>query len=103
MVKVQEAENQIITHYEVFAERPKDSQLLFPRSNNTSGGLARSTNGSCRRRVLQSKEREDHPRNGSEASRGAESQQQKQRAEKTSENALVPGRTALADRMRRPH
>src|ERR1700693_3873071 len=30
MVKVQEAENQIITHYEVFAERPEDSQLLVP-------------------------------------------------------------------------
>jgi len=28
LVKVQEAENQIITHYEVFAERPEDSQLL---------------------------------------------------------------------------
>jgi IS5 family transposase len=28
LVKVQEAENQIITHYEVFAERPDDSQLL---------------------------------------------------------------------------
>jgi IS5 family transposase len=28
LVKVQEAENQIITHYEVFAERPPDSQLL---------------------------------------------------------------------------
>jgi IS5 family transposase len=28
LVKVQEAENQIITHYEVFAERPQDSQLL---------------------------------------------------------------------------
>jgi len=27
---VQEAENQIITHYEVFAERPEDSQLLVP-------------------------------------------------------------------------
>jgi len=27
-VKVQEAENQIITHYEVFAERPEDSHLL---------------------------------------------------------------------------
>jgi len=25
-----EAENQIITHYEVFAERPEDSQLLVP-------------------------------------------------------------------------
>jgi IS5 family transposase len=28
VVKVQEAENQIITHYEVFAERPDDSELL---------------------------------------------------------------------------
>src|SRR5207245_1459202 len=27
---VQEAENQIITHYEVFAERPADSALLVP-------------------------------------------------------------------------
>jgi len=30
MVQVQEAENQIITHYEVFAERPSDSDLLVP-------------------------------------------------------------------------
>lgn len=30
LVKVQEAENQIITHYEVFAERPDDSALLVP-------------------------------------------------------------------------
>jgi IS5 family transposase len=30
LVKVQEAENQIITHYEVFAERPDDSELLVP-------------------------------------------------------------------------
>jgi len=30
LVKVQEAENQIITHYEVFAERPENSQLLVP-------------------------------------------------------------------------
>jgi IS5 family transposase len=30
IVKVQEAENQIITHYEVFAERPDDSRLLVP-------------------------------------------------------------------------
>jgi IS5 family transposase len=28
LVQVQEAENQIITHYEVFAERPSDSELL---------------------------------------------------------------------------
>ena len=30
LLKVQEAENQIITHYEVFAERPEDSRLLIP-------------------------------------------------------------------------
>ena len=30
MVKIQEAENQIITHYEVFDQRPSDSDLLVP-------------------------------------------------------------------------
>ena len=30
MVKIQEAENQIITSHEVFAERPRDSELLVP-------------------------------------------------------------------------
>ena len=30
VVKVQEAENQIITHYEVFVTRPDDSELLVP-------------------------------------------------------------------------
>lgn len=30
MVQIQEAENQIITHYEVFSERPHDSDLLVP-------------------------------------------------------------------------
>jgi IS5 family transposase len=30
LVKIQEAENQIVTHYEVFDERPSDSSLLTP-------------------------------------------------------------------------
>ena len=30
LVKIQEAEHQIITHYEVFAQPPSDSQLLIP-------------------------------------------------------------------------
>jgi transposase, IS5 family len=30
LVKIQEAENQIVTHYEVFEERPSDSALLVP-------------------------------------------------------------------------
>ncbi|MGA7765041.1 MAG: hypothetical protein WCA27_02340 [Candidatus Sulfotelmatobacter sp.] len=29
LVKIQEAENQIVTHFEVFAERPADSTLLL--------------------------------------------------------------------------
>ena len=38
-----------------------------------------------------------------DSSGGAKSQHQKQRAKKTAENAMVSGRAALADRMRRPH
>lgn len=30
LVKIQEAENQMVTHYEVFEERPSDSALLIP-------------------------------------------------------------------------
>ena len=30
MVKIQEAEAQIVTHYEVYAQRPSDSELLLP-------------------------------------------------------------------------
>ena len=30
LVKIQETENQIVTHFEVFAERPEDSTLLLP-------------------------------------------------------------------------
>src|SRR5450756_1606891 len=30
MVKIQEAEGQIVTHYEVYDERPSDADLLLP-------------------------------------------------------------------------
>lgn len=30
LVKIQEAENQIVTHYSVFDQRPSDSELLIP-------------------------------------------------------------------------
>ncbi len=30
MIKIQEAENQIVTNYEVFEKRPSDSDLLVP-------------------------------------------------------------------------
>jgi hypothetical protein len=45
LVKVQEAENQIITHYEVFAERPEDSHLLVSAvdQHRRGGGRAPSS------------------------------------------------------------
>jgi hypothetical protein len=36
LVKIQEAENQIVTHFEVYAERPADSTCCCPRSRCTN-------------------------------------------------------------------
>jgi IS5 family transposase len=41
MVKLQEAENQIITAYEVYAERPSDSDLLIPAIDTHQALLGR--------------------------------------------------------------
>ena len=40
MVKIQEAEEQIVTHYEVYDERPSDCDLLSRRSTCTSNSWA---------------------------------------------------------------
>jgi IS5 family transposase len=42
MVKIQEAESQIITHYEVYDERPSDSQLLIPAIKTHQDRLRRA-------------------------------------------------------------
>jgi IS5 family transposase len=41
MVKLQEAENQIITDYEVYAQRPSDSDLLIPAIDTHQALLGR--------------------------------------------------------------
>jgi transposase, IS5 family len=41
LVKIQEAENQIITHYEVFDQRPSDSALLVPAIEKHQSQLGR--------------------------------------------------------------
>ena len=38
MVKIQEAEAQIVTHYEVYDERPSDCDLLLPAIARASSG-----------------------------------------------------------------
>src|SRR5260370_31689939 len=42
MVKLQEAENQIITDYEVYAQRPSDSDLLIPAIETHQSMLGRT-------------------------------------------------------------
>jgi transposase, IS5 family len=56
IVKVQEAENQIITHYEVFAERPEDSRLLVPAVEQHQRQFGRTPTNGRRRHRLQSRE-----------------------------------------------
>jgi transposase, IS5 family len=41
LVQIQEAENQVITHYEVFAKRPSDSELLLPAVDAHQRALGR--------------------------------------------------------------
>jgi len=53
MVKIQEAENQIITRYEVYGPRPSDSTLLIPalesheQQLDLNGGISISQDARC--------------------------------------------------------
>jgi IS5 family transposase len=78
LVKVQEAENQIITHYEVFAERPEDSQLLVPAVEQHQRQFGRPPRMVAADTGFYSQKNErTHPGDGSEARRGAESEHEK--------------------------
>jgi IS5 family transposase len=53
LVEIQEAENQIITHYGVYEERPSDQHLLLPAVEAYCRKLGRVPgSGSGRRRFL---------------------------------------------------
>jgi len=52
MVKIQEAENQIITSYAVYEKRPSDSALLIPAIEAHEEQLARVRAGRGRRGLL---------------------------------------------------
>jgi len=104
LVKVQEAENQIITHYEVFAERPEDSHLLVSAVEQHQRRFGRAPQMVAADAGFYSLKNEKTIQ-GMGVTRVAvpSPNSKKQRVEKTAENALVSSRTALADRMRRPH
>jgi transposase, IS5 family len=103
MVKIQEAENQIITHYEVFEKRPNDADLLVPavqKHERQFGRVPQLVAGDAgfysagNEAVLQ----EMGVRQISVPNRST-----KTRTTTTSEEALLPQRPEVANRSRRSH
>ena len=104
MIKVQEAEGQIIVDYEVFEKRPADSDLLAPAIAIHQQRLGRVPDLAAGDAGFYSDagEKKAHP-NGSEICFGAESFDQKRGAQKATEDTMVPEGAEMADRLRRPH
>src|SRR5262245_32489535 len=100
MVKLQEAENQIVIDYEVYNRRPSDTDLLrsTPGQAGTSTALGRGG-----RRLLFRQERRGGKGDGRQARVHSQSLQQKPRAQTRAEEALVPQWAKMADRMRGAH
>ncbi len=86
MVKLQEAEDQIVIDYEVYDRRPSDSDLLISR---------------CRILLRQERGSSESPRR--QARLHSQPFDQEPRAQTRAEEALVPQRTEMADRMRGTH
>ena len=72
LVKIQEAEHQIITHYEVFAERPSDSALLIPAVEAHQQQLGKTPEMVAACGILFRSQREGVARDGCQACLGAE-------------------------------
>ena len=104
MVKLQEAENQIVTDYEVYDRRPSDSDLLIGAIETHQARLgSHAAPGGGRRRILLRQERGSRESKGRQARLHSQSLHQKPRAQTRTEEALVPQRPEMADRMRGTH
>jgi hypothetical protein len=104
LVQVQEAENQIITHYEVFAERPSDRDLLVPaveEHRRRFGRVPEMVAGDAGFYSFQNEK--SHNSHGSEVCFGAEPLDQQCRSPEIPEAALVPRWAKVEDRVRGPH
>jgi len=73
LLKIQEAEQQIITHYAVFAERPNDSALLIPAVESPSAATRQDAqDGGCRCGILFRSQRESTAGDGCQVCISAE-------------------------------
>ena len=99
---MQEAENQIITDYEVYAERPEDSQLLVPAVEQHQRRFGRAPRMVAADTGFYSLKNEKTIQ-GMGVTRIAVPSRSTKSSEKTAENALVQVWAALADWLRRPY
>ena len=104
VVKLQEAENQIVIDYEVYARRPNDSDLLIAaiETHQAKTGT-RATPRSCGCRILLRQKRVAAKAKGVEARLHSQSLDQERGTQTRAEEALVPQRPEMADRMRGSH
>ncbi len=98
LVQVQEAENQIITHYEVFEKRPSDQRLLVGAVESTETGPGTQTGGG-RCGILFTRKRTGRATDGCSLRIDSESEYAEPRAAETAKDALVQERSKMAYRM----
>jgi hypothetical protein len=106
MVKLQEAENQIVIAYEVYDQRPSDWDVLIAaiethQTSNSAGVHAAPGGRGCR--FLLGQKRGGCESHGRQARLHPQSLHQKPRAQTRAEEALVPQRPEVADRLRGSH
>jgi IS5 family transposase len=103
MVKLQEAENQIITDYEVYARRPHDSDLLIAAIETHQALLGRTPRLVAADAAFYSAKNEAAARaKGVKRVCIPQPLNQEPRTQTRAEKALVPQRPEMAHRVRRP-
>ena len=104
MIKLQEAENQIIIDYEVYARRPNDSDLLIPAIAAHQAKLGRVPRlVAADAGFYSARERGGGESHGRQTCLHSQSLEQEPRTQTRAEETLVPQRPEMAHRMRRTH
>ena len=104
MVKLQEAENQIVIDYDVYDQRPSDCDLLVPAIDLASGAAwPHPGTGGRRRRLLLRQKRGRCQSQGCQTRLHPQPLDQERRAQTRAEEALVPKRSEMAHRVRGTH
>jgi IS5 family transposase len=102
MVKIQEAENQMIICYEVFEKRPSDLDTVDSGDRIPRGATGtRSEPGRRGCCLLLGQQRKDGARKGSQTRLYSQSQHQEHGSEEGTKEALVPGGAEMENRLRR--